>query len=83
MANRNHALHLSSLYYDAVEGSYETWANGNTKTVSAVACKSTSFIQIMWLDEHVGTYSIACSNGSFVITNTDALTNVRFKYRIF
>lgn len=82
MGNRNHAEHLSSLKYDDVENSSETWASGNTKTVSNVAVKSNSFILIMWTGVPSGTQKIVCSDGSFVITSSDAMINIGFKYRI-
>lgn len=83
MSNRNHAAYLPSFKADAVENSSETWASGNTKTVTNANVRAKSFIQIMWTSAgYAGTYYVACSDGSFIITNSEALTNVTFKYRI-
>lgn len=82
MGNRNHANALSSFKYDDVENSSETFASGTTKTITNAHVKSTSFILIMWAVPISGVAGVVCSNGSFVITVPDALTNVSFKYRI-
>jgi len=82
MGNRNHASYIPSLKWDNVEASSETWASGNTKTITNAAVRANSFIVIMWTVVPSGNIKIVCSNGSFVITSSDALTNVTFKYRI-
>lgn len=82
MANRNHANSLASFKWDDVEGNVETWASGNTKTITNAHVRANSFILLMWTDMPTGNQKIVCSNGSFVITSTDALTNITFKYRI-
>lgn len=82
MGNRNHAEHLSSFKYDDVEGSYETWLSGNTKTITNANVRANSFILLMWSVPINETPGIVCSNGSFVITLGNALTGVTFKYRI-
>ena len=82
MGNRNHANALSSFRYDDVENSSETFASGTTKTITNAHVKANSFIVLMWAVPISGTPGVVCSAGSFVITVSDALTNVSFKYRI-
>lgn len=82
MSNRNHASYIPSFKADAVENSSETWASGNTKTVTNANVKSRSTIFIMHTSAYAGRWSIACSDGSFTITSSDAETNATFKYRI-
>lgn len=82
MGNRNHANYVPSLKQDEVEGSSETWASGNTKTITNAQVRANSVIVIMHTSAPAGRWSIACSSGSFVITSTDAESNATFKYRI-
>lgn len=80
--NLNHADYSPSHKTSEVQNNIETWASGNTKTITDTHVRANSFIQIMWIGEHPGSHYVTCSNGSFVITNTEALTNVQFKYRV-
>lgn len=82
MGNRNHAQHLSSFLYDDVENSSETWASGNTKTITNAAVRSNSFIVIEHTSDYAGRWYVTCSNGSFVITSSDAENGATFKYRV-
>lgn len=82
MSNRNHAQYHSSFLYDDVEGSSETWSSGNTKTITNAQVRSNSFIIIMNTTIPAGRWKIVCSNGSFVITSSDAESSATFKYRI-
>lgn len=82
MAQRNHADHLSSLKYDNVEATAETWASGNTKTITNANVKSNSRIYIMWAAPIAESPGIVCSDGSFTITLLNALTNKTFRYII-
>jgi hypothetical protein len=84
MANAlNQAEYIPSLKKDAVETSAETWASGNTKTITNANVKSNSVIVIMHTSLPAGRWYVTPAAGSFVITSSDAETNATFKYRIF
>lgn len=82
MANRNAANYIPVFKDDEVDNSSETWVSGNTKTISNKNVRANSFILIMWTSSHSGGWYLTVSDGQFIITNEDALTNVTFKYRI-
>lgn len=81
MGNRNHAEHFSSFKYDDVENSSESMT-GNSKTITNAAVRANSFILIHHTSIPVGRWRVVCSNGSFVITSSDAENAATFKYRI-
>ena len=81
-SNINHAHHIPSLKKDATEDAVETFVSGNTKTITNAQVHSTSRIIIMHVSNPAGRWSVAVSNGSFIITSSDAETNAIFKYII-
>lgn len=81
--NINHAHHFPSLRKDATEDAVETWASGNTKTISNKQVHSTSRILLMYVNKPpAGRHSVAVSDGSIVITSSDAESGLTFKYII-
>lgn len=82
MANLNHADYNPSLSIDEKEGDTITVASGNTKTVTNAKVRAGNVIFLHPLSAYTGTYFITVSNGSFLVTFSDAVSNLTFKYRI-
>lgn len=63
-----------------------TWggSGGNTTTVTDATVKTTSIIVVMPATPPAGNWGIVCSNGSFVITSSDAESAaLAFSYKVF
>jgi hypothetical protein len=82
MANINHADSLPSFKRDETENNSETFVSGTTKTVTNANIRANSVILIHNTSARAGRWSVVCSDGSMLITSSDAETNATFKYRI-
>ena len=80
MGKINHAEYLPSFRDE--DRTSQTWASGNTKTITDAHVKANSNIMIMHTSLPAGRWYVTVSAGSFTITSSDAESNATFTYVI-